>query len=270
MSYRQVITTMIDMHTHILPGVDDGAADWAETFTMARAAVAEGITTVIATPHHANGKYWNESEAVLELVEQANERLTSEGIPLHVMPGQEIRVHDDLLDAWTQHKLLSLAGSSYVLLEMPSGSIPRGMGELIHELQVMGLKTVIAHPERNAEVMSHPERYAALIEAGAYGQVTTHSLVGGFGKRIEQQAWKLCREGLIQLVSSDAHHVERRGFKLKEAYARIDRELGTAWREAARMNGENLIHNMPLIVMDTIEVRKSGIKRLFFTLFHKD
>jgi protein-tyrosine phosphatase len=262
---------MIDIHTHILPGVDDGAANWEETFAMARAAVAEGITTVIATPHHANGKYWNESEAVLELAEQANVRLEDEGIPLHVLTGQEIRVHDDLLDAWAQgNKLLSLAGSSYVLLEMPSGAIPRGMGELVHELQVMGLRTVIAHPERNAEVMSHPERFAALIEAGAYGQVTTHSLVGGFGKRIEQQAWKLCRQGLIQLVSSDAHHVERRGFKLREAYARIERQLGSAWRDGARMNGENLIHNLPLIAMDTIAVKETGIKRLFSTLFHKD
>ena len=93
---------MIDIHTHILPGLDDGADDWDETMNLARAAVSEGISTLIATPHHANGKYTNYAKDVLESVRQANERLTAAGLQLTVLAGQEIRVHDGLLDAWQQ------------------------------------------------------------------------------------------------------------------------------------------------------------------------
>jgi protein-tyrosine phosphatase len=91
---------MIDIHTHILPGLDDGAPDWEQAIAMARAAAAEGITTIVATPHHANGVYHNEADVVKEAVARFNERMNTEGIPLTVVPGQEIRIHDDLLDAW--------------------------------------------------------------------------------------------------------------------------------------------------------------------------
>ena len=114
-------------------------------------------------------------------------------MPITIVTGQEIRVHDDLLEAWYRKELLPLAGSSYVLIEMPSSRIPKAMLDLIHELSILNLKPIIAHPERNAEVVQHPERLAELVEAGAFAQVTTHSLVGGFGKRIEQTAWSLCR-----------------------------------------------------------------------------
>lgn len=232
---------MIDVHTHILPGIDDGAADWQETLRLARAAAAEGIAKLIATPHHANGHVLNPAGAVLELVQEANDRITEAGIPLTVLPGQEIRVHGELLDAWTRGELLALNRSHYLLIELPAGFIPKGLTDLLHELDMLGLRAVIAHPERNAEIVRHPERFGELIEAGAFGQVTTHSLLGGFGKQIERQAWSLCGQGWIHLVASDAHHVDRRGYRLREAYARIERELGAAWRHTVENNAGRLI-----------------------------
>ncbi|MDI4650313.1 tyrosine-protein phosphatase [Cohnella hashimotonis] len=234
---------MIDIHSHILPGLDDGAQDWEDALALARAAAAEGIETIIATPHHANGEYDNLGPNIVAAVEAMNERLMAEGIGLTVRAGQEIRVHDDLLDAWARGDLLTLAGTRYILIELPTSRIPRGLSELLHELKLLNLSPIIAHPERNAEIVSHPERLAELVAAGAYGQVTTHSLLGAFGKRIEQASWQLCREGLIHLVSSDAHHVTKRGFLLQESYCKINRLLGVNFELFFRKNAESVLYN---------------------------
>lgn len=259
---------MIDIHSHILPGVDDGAANWEETLELARAAVQDGIRTIVATPHHANRKYWNYAPEVRGLVAQTNERLAAEGIELTVLAGQEIRVYDELLDAWSRGELLTLGDSDCVLLEMPSSTVPKGMAELVHELGIMGLRTVIAHPERNREIAIAPRALEELVEAGAYGQVTTHSLLGGFGRQIEKSAWTLCRKGLIHVVSSDAHHIQRRNFRLREAYEKVEKELGISWRTYFERNAEHLISGHPLENMPDVKVKESlKLWRKFSNIF---
>lgn len=261
---------MIDIHTHILPGVDDGAQDVQDSLRMAHAATAEGISVIIATPHHANGVYTNAAADVSRHAQALNDRFTAEGISLRIVPGQEIRVHDDLLEAWHRGELLTLAGSAYMLLEMPSSRIPKAMAELIHELSILKLKPIIAHPERNAEVVQHPDRLAELIELGAYTQVTTHSLLGGFGKRIEQSAWSLLKSGNIHLVSSDAHHVERRGFRMQEAYQAIERTMGEQWSEYLKQNADAVLGDNPF--EEPPQVRASTgfhIKKFYSFLFKK-
>jgi protein-tyrosine phosphatase len=256
---------MIDIHTHILPGLDDGAANWDDTLNMARAAVAEGITTIIATPHHANGHYTNRAVEVTEHTLHINELLIEAGVPVTIMPGQEIRVHDDLLEAWYREELLPLAGSNYVLIEMPSSHIPREMYELIHELHIMKLKPIIAHPERNAEIVKHPERLTEMVEAGVYAQVTTHSLLGGFGRQIEQSTWSLCRSGLIHVVSSDAHHLERRGFRLREAYAGIRERMGEQWESYFLDNALCVAENRPFGSKPASAPSSEGMVRRLFS-----
>lgn len=262
---REVGVSVIDIHTHILPGLDDGAANERDAMDMARAASAEGITTIVATPHHANGKYTNLAPEVRYYVEGLNVRLAQEEIPVTIAAGQEIRVHDDLLDAWHRGELLSVAGSRYVLLEMPSSRIPQGMSDLIHELIVMNLRPIIAHPERNAEVVQHPERLEELIELGAYGQVTTHSLLGSFGKKIEQAAWRLMKQGCIHIVSSDAHHVERRGFRMREAYASVDRIMGGEWSRYFKGNAEAVLLDKPFGEQPPVPAMKGGAFRKLLT-----
>ncbi|MCA0756504.1 protein tyrosine phosphatase [Paenibacillus sp. N4] len=260
---------MIDIHTHILPGLDDGAADFNDTLDMARAACSEGITTIIATPHHANGTYTNLAIDVAKHTLTVNERLRAEGVPVTVAAGQEIRVHDDLLDAWNRKELLSLAGSRYVLLEMPSSRIPKGMEELVHELGILKLKPIIAHPERNAEVVQHPERLAELVEAGAFAQVTTHSLLGGFGRKIEQSAWTLLKKGCIHIVSSDAHHIERRGFRMGEAYAAVERTLGEQWKNYLLDNARAVLEDRPFGVGPAAAAASEGAVRRVLSYFFK-
>lgn len=260
---------MIDIHTHILPGLDDGAANFDDTLDMARAACSEGITALIATPHHANGVYMNGASDVRSLTETVNSRLQEESIPLTIAAGQEIRVHDDLLDAWQRGELLPLAGSDYVLLEMPSSRIPSSMEAVVHELSVMGLTPVIAHPERNAEVVQHPDRLAELIAMGACAQVTSHSLLGAFGKRIEQAAWTLLRQGSIHIVSSDAHHVTRRGFRLGEAYSFIERTMGEQWSAWLKDNAGRVLANEPFGERPELVAARKGTLSKVFSFFLK-
>lgn len=261
---------MIDIHTHILPGLDDGAGDWDDTLNMARAAESEGITTIIATPHHANGTYINFADDVTAHTQSINERLMEAGVSVTIRAGQEIRVHDDLLDAWNRKELLSLAGSNYVLVEMPSSRIPKAMMELIHELKILNLKPIIAHPERNAEVVQHPERLAELVEAGAFSQVTSHSLLGGFGKRIEQSAWSLLKSGHIHIVSSDAHHIEKRGFRLLESYELIEARLGAEWVEYLQSNAAHIINNTRFDKQPSLQTSSKGAVRRLLSLFSKN
>lgn len=259
---------MIDIHTHILPGLDDGAQNWEDTLNMARAAVAEGISTLIATPHHANGRYDNRAHDITEHVCRVNERLIAAGVPVSIRPGQEIRVHNDLLEAWYRGELLPLGDSKYVLIEMPSSRIPKEMDELIHEFHVMNLKPIIAHPERNAEIAKHPERLAELVEAGAFAQITSHSLLGGFGKQIQQFAWSLCRSGLIHVVSSDVHHIERRGFRLREAYDAIREHMGEQWESYLLRNAICVAEDKPFACKPAEESASEGVLRRLFSYFN--
>ncbi|UQZ33135.1 tyrosine protein phosphatase [Paenibacillus sp. PK3_47] len=227
--------------------MDDGAADWEAALTMAQDAVQDGISTVVATPHHANGVYMNPAPNIGEAVRLLNERIQESGIPLLVLPGQEIRMYGDLLDDLEQSQLLTLAGSRYILLEMPSSLVPRTMEETCHELVIQGFVPVIAHPERNAEVAASPARLERLIELGAVGQVTAQSLAGTFGSKLQKLSLELCRRNAVHVIASDAHDSRHRPFGLSEAFKVLEEELGTVVSGIFRQNSQSIIANEELI-----------------------
>ena len=210
---------------------------------MARAAAAEGITDIIATPHHANGNYTNPASDIQLATWNFQSRLHTEGIPITLHAGQEVRVHDDLLGAWDRRELLTLADSSYMLIEIPGHDMPAKMREVVRGLVDLGIRPVIAHPEGNRSIRDNPRLLSELVFIGAIAQVTTHSLLGDFGDRIMKAAWSLCRAGLIHIVSSDAHHVERRAFSLSQAYQAISDQLGPGWSQYYQNNAASLLAN---------------------------
>ncbi|WP_410514268.1 tyrosine protein phosphatase [Paenibacillus sp. BR2-3] len=257
---------MIDIHSHILPFMDDGAADWEAALGMAQDAIRDGITTIIATPHHANGQYMNPAPSIEQAVKVMNERLRQLGNPLLVLPGQEIRVYGDLLNDLEHGQLLSLAGSRYILLEMPSSRVPRNMEEVCHELTIQGYVPVIAHPERNAEVAADPARLERLIEQGALGQVTAQSVAGVFGSKLQKLSLELCRKKLVHVVASDAHDSGHRPFGLSEAYRVLEKQLGTEVSGFFRENAEKIVGNKEILVRNQDEPRKKS-RKLFDFLF---
>ncbi|WP_058301304.1 tyrosine-protein phosphatase [Gorillibacterium timonense] len=232
---------MVDIHAHLLPFLDDGSSSLEESLEMADMAVSEGITAVIATPHHANGIYDNEASRVREEVASLQKLLELRNIPLKVASGQEIRGFNDLLRDYERGTLLTLADSSYLLLEFPSGQVPAKAKEWIYELGLSGVTVVIAHPERNKELAASPEKLADFIEAGALAQVTSHSLTGGFGRSVQKTALQMCRSRLIHFVASDAHNVKARPFALREAYSLLEKEAGKELADSCRRNSELLL-----------------------------
>ncbi|SDC03942.1 protein-tyrosine phosphatase [Paenibacillus sp. UNCCL117] len=217
---------MIDIHTHILPGIDDGAASEEQAVRMAQAAEQEGIRTLIATPHHANGKYSNPGLHIRQDVETLIRLFSARGVSVDVLPGQEIRIHRELLEELQEGVAIGLHDTPYLLLELPSSDVPAYTEEMIHELRILGHTPIIAHPERNAVLAADSDRLSRLIEAGALSQLTSHSVNGAYGRKLQKLCLEWCGQGLAQFISSDAHNLEHRAFGLKQAYSLIAQECG--------------------------------------------
>lgn len=253
---------MIDIHSHILPFMDDGAADYDAALAMALDAHNDGITTVVATPHHANGVYMNPAPEIEAAVKVLSAKLQEAGNPLVVLPGQEIRLYGELLDDLERGQLLTLAGSRYILLEMPSSRVPRTMEETCHELVIQGMVPVIAHPERNAEIAADPSKLLRLIELGAMGQVTAQSIAGVFGSKLQKLSLELCRQQAVHIIASDAHDSVNRPFGLSQAYGVVRRELGAESVDFFLQNSRDILANKEINRVNSIQ-SNSKLHRLF-------
>ena len=217
---------MIDLHCHILSGIDDGAQTVTDSLAMAQKAVQEGIHTIVATPHHQNGKYVNERTSIIHQVKHLNDELEQHEIPLKVLPGQEVRLYGDLLEDYEAGKIVTLNETNkYIFIEFPSNHVPRYAEQLLYELRVKGMIPIIVHPERNAELIEQPDKLYNLVNKGALTQVTAGSLLGKFGKN-QKFSLQLVEHNLTHMIASDAHNTTSRGFHLAESYELIEKECG--------------------------------------------
>ena len=208
---------MIDLHSHILPGVDDGARTLAESVDIARAAAAAGTRILAATPH-VREDYPTSAETVERLVVELQRTVRAAGIALELRPGGEVAI-DKLaeLEA-TELRRFGLGGNpSYLLVEFPYYGWPLDLGERIFRLRGAGITAVIAHPERNSEVQVAPHRMEPLVRAGALVQLTGASVDGRLGKRPRTAARALLDLRCAHLVASDAHSPDVRGVALAPA-----------------------------------------------------
>ena len=217
---------MIDLHSHILAGLDDGAATLEESLAIARASVQDGITMVAATPH-VRDDYPTTPDAMEECLEQLRQALRRHEIALDVRGGGEIAIEwiDRLSDA--DLRRFGLGGNpDYLLIEFPYVGWPLALPQHVFDLASRGITPVIAHPERNGEVQASPERLEPLVRGGALVQVTAASLDGRLGRRPMKTGRKLIQVGLAQLIASDAHSPAIRGSGLAAAADAIgDRTL---------------------------------------------
>ncbi|EIJ83783.1 tyrosine-protein phosphatase [Bacillus methanolicus] len=218
---------MIDIHCHILPGIDDGARNLEDSIQMAKAAVKEGIQTIIATPHHNNGYYKNTKQRILEKVEELNLSLMKQSIPLHVLPGQEPRIYGEILEDYNQDQILTLCNKGkYLFIELPFNHLPRYTEQLLFDIQMQGLTPIIVHPERNQEIIEQPDLLYNLVKKGALTQVTASSITGHFGKNIKKFSMQLIEANLTHFIASDAHNISNRTFKINEALDEIEKKYG--------------------------------------------
>ncbi|SEO25075.1 protein-tyrosine phosphatase [Amphibacillus marinus] len=255
---------MIDIHCHILPGLDDGAKHMEESLSMARAAINEGIHTIIATPHHKNGSYENDREAIIKEVAYLNESLAYENIPLTILPGQEIRIHGEMINGIQTGELMTLNESTrYAFVELPTNHIPRYTTQLLFDLQVHDLIPIIVHPERNTELLEHPNRLYEFVRNGALTQVTAASTIGKFGKKTMKFSHELIEYNLTHFIASDAHNLRSRSFMMAAAINQLEAKFGQQTVYKLLDNAELLVDGQTVFAEEPQRIER----KKFFGLF---
>ncbi|HEX6161047.1 MAG TPA: CpsB/CapC family capsule biosynthesis tyrosine phosphatase [Thermoanaerobaculia bacterium] len=226
---------MIDIHHHCLPGVDDGPREWNEAVAMCRMARDEGIETIIATPHVLRGRWKNTSRAELETrIEELRERVGPS--PRLLLGSEYFFAHDvdEVLAAGTS--IVPLAGSRYVLIELPANNVPPMIEGPLYRMQLAGWIPVLAHPERNHVFQARPELLVALIQAGTKTQITAGSFTGEFGADARRHAEGWLRRQMVHFVATDAHNTAKRPPLAREARAAVTDIAGEAIADAVMLD----------------------------------
>lgn len=256
---------MVDLHAHILPGLDDGPTDMTEAVAMCRLAAEDGTTTMVATPHMLGGLYTVTREAVLRGVQRLRKRLGAEGVPLKVEPGADVHLEPDVCELLQRGRLVTVGDRGrYLMLELPQAVIPDRLSELRFSMQVAGLTPIISHPERNFEVQANPDVMRPFVESGTILQLTAASVVGDLGRRAERCAHQLLRARLAHVVASDAHSLRNRPPGLSRARAVVERVLSAD--EADEMfdrRPERILAGEYLDVPEPVTLRLSRRERWF-------
>jgi protein-tyrosine phosphatase len=200
---------VIDLHCHVLPEIDDGPETIEGSLALARAAVAAGTRTVVATPH-VSWRFPNTPETIASAAALLRERLGAEGIELELLTGAEVAMTKIAELPDTQLTALRLGGGPWLLVEPPFTPVASGLEETLLDLQGRGHRILLAHPERCPAIHRDPQLLASLVESGVLTSLTAGSLVGRFGEQVRRLALKLAEQGMVHNVASDAHdHANR-------------------------------------------------------------
>lgn len=217
---------LIDLHCHLLPGIDDGAHDLDTSLAMARLAVADGIATVACTPHILPGVYNNAGPAIRAAVAGLRDALAAAGIPLRLVTGADVHIAPDLGTRLADGRALTLNDSRYFLLEPPHHVPPPRLEDHVFGLQTRGYVPILTHPERLSWVDAQYDLIKRLVYNGVLMQLTAGSLTGRFGRRPRYWADRMLDEGLCHLLATDAHNTEQRAPRLAEARDIVAERLG--------------------------------------------
>jgi|SRR5665213_1996309 len=200
---------MIDLHCHVLPGIDDGPETIEESLVLARAAAAAGTRVIVATPH-VSWHYRNDADTIARLVEELNARLVEQEIALEIQAGAEIAMTRLVDIGAAELPRLRLGAGPWLLVEPPFAPSVKGLDVILLDLQRRGHRIVLAHPERCQAFHRDPEMLQSLVRAGVLTSITAGSFVGRFGSAVNRFALSMAREGIIHNVASDAHDIVRR------------------------------------------------------------
>jgi protein-tyrosine phosphatase len=217
---------MIDLHCHLLPGIDDGAKDLETSLAMARMACSDGVSTIACTPHILPGVYNNSGPAIRQAVAQLREELSQAGIPICLVSGADVHIAADLPFQLGDGRALTLNDTRYLLLEPPHSQLPPRLDDLVFGLQAAGFVPILTHPERLSWIEGHYDRIRRLVRNSVLMQITASSLMGRFGRRPRYWAERMLDDGLCHLLATDAHDTKRRPPVLAEARELVAQRLG--------------------------------------------
>ncbi len=232
----------IDIHSHIIPGVDDGSRDMETSLAMLQMAAENGTTDIIATPHVIDVSTTLTWDSIRRKVEELQKEADARNIPITIYPGAETELNWDLLELIRKDRsAFCLAGSRYLLMEMPSLMLPPHLDDIIYELQVMDIVPVLAHPERQMQLMEKPETLLALLQKGCLAQCNGHSLTGVFGPMAHKKAKLLFQNNMVAFMGSDAHNLRHRNTNMQEARETIIQHWGETVAEEVFVTRPNYI-----------------------------
>lgn len=250
---------MVDLHCHLLPGVDDGSKNMEISLRLAQEATENGVTHALLTPHHMNGHYVNHKQDVIRRTKEFQKQISAHNIPLTVFPGQEVRINGQLLEALDKDDILFAdTAGKYMMLEFPDDDVPHYTNQMIFSLQQRGITPVIVHPERNTKIMAEPNLLYQLLEKGCLSQITASSYVGTFGKKVENFSHQLIDAGQGYVFASDAHDLPGRKYEMRQAFEKLQREFGNDMVNRYQQNARSIINgeNISLNALQTIRKSK--------------
>lgn len=249
---------MIDVHIHILPGLDDGPRNMEDSLAMARQAVTDGIRAVVATPHVAPGLYNNSKSRILDATKEFREQLKANVIPLEVYAGAEYLLDPDLSRLLKAGEALTIGdGGIYLLVELPFTGIPLYARETLSKIVMQGITPIIAHPERSQVFLEEPERLLPLLEF-ALGQCTSGSLTGLFGRRVQQVAAQYLKKGCYHFIGTDAHGTGRRNPVLSEGRDAAEKLRPGTGKLLTATNPVRILKGLTPLAPWAIQVEDSG------------
>lgn len=245
-----VVFSMIDLHCHMLPGIDDGAPDLPTALEMARIAVRDGIAMTACTPHIYPGLYDNTGAQIMQEVQAFRTRLQEADIPLEITYGADIQLVPELVHGLRSGHMPTLHGTRYFLFEPPHHTVPVGFSHLIFDLLASGYRPVITHPERLTWLdEKHYDWFVDAARAGAWIQLTDGAVTGRFGRRPKYWGEKFLGDGLVHILATDAHDPEHRPPLLAEGRAAAEPYIGAD-------EAELLVTGRPQAVIENREPRE--------------
>ncbi len=241
------VEPFVDIHCHLVPEIDDGAKSWAESFAMAEIAVADGITTIVVTPHQLGTYAHNSGDLIRQKTAELQAELDAHEIPLEVLPGADVRIDDGMVLGLRRGTVMSLADHHrHVLLELPH-ELYFPLDGVLEDLRRNGMVGILSHPERNQGLLKDPGLIEPLVDAGCLMQITASSIIGGMGPGPQAMAEWMLANGFVHFLATDAHGPKSRRPLMTRAFERVV-EL-TDWEAAIDLCCRN-----PAAVADGQEV----------------
>ncbi|TSI11337.1 tyrosine-protein phosphatase [Lysinibacillus sp. BW-2-10] len=247
---------MVDIHSHILWNVDDGPTTLNETLGMLEQAVKEGVKEIVATPHFQHPLYSVHKSDVQARMELLQIELDQNHIPLTIFPGHEVRLSHQIVSLYKEQQIHSLANSKYILIELPSNTVPLYTTMVIHQICGEGLVPIIAHPEKNKAIFEKPALLENLIRHRALAQITAGSIAGHYGRSIQKFSLELIEANFIHVYGSDAHNLKNRPFLFEKGLHILEKKK--LFEHAAQFlaNNESIISNHPITALEPQSIKK--------------
>ena len=262
-----MIYPMIDIHCHILPGIDDGPESIGEALEMCRAAASDGIKTIVATPHFRPGSNEFTGPKILEAAGTLQSAVMNDGIDIRILPGAEVAVSPEMPSYLTARKHLTINHNGrYFLTEFSSLSVPPNWDNFLLSFLVSGLVPIIAHPERNAWFAAHPDALSHVVERGVMVQITAMSVTGHLGPEARDFSVHLLKRGLVHMIASDGHSSDSRPPVLSGAMDLVSDLLGEERARAMVTSVPEAViegRDVPVFAAPAYAPPKRGIRRWF-------